>query len=85
MKHLLNQVIVVDVDSPYVFVGTLTMVNDSTVTLEDADVHDLRDSKTTRERYLLDTRRDGVRANRRQVMLQQRQIVSVSALVDVLE
>lgn len=85
MEHLLNQIIVVDVESPYVFVGKLTMVSEKTVTLKDVDVHDLRDSNTTRERYILDTRRDGVRVNRREVFVQQSHIVSMSSLADILD
>ena len=85
MDELLKQTVVVDVESLYVYVGDLANVNDKTVTLENADVHDLRDSKTTRERYVLDVRRDGVHANRTRVLIQRRQIVSISALRDVVE
>lgn len=85
MEELINKVVVVDVESPYVFVGTLITVTEKTLTLDHADVHDLRDSNTTRERYLLDSRRDGVRANRHRVYIHQRQVVSVSELDDVIE
>ena len=85
MEELLNKVIVVDVVSPYVFVGTLVTCSEKTLTLSNADVHDLRDSNTTRERYLLDSRRDGVRANRHRVFVQQCQIVRISELDDIIE
>ncbi|MEQ9407873.1 MAG: hypothetical protein RIK87_09095 [Fuerstiella sp.] len=85
MQEFLNQTVVIDVESLFVFVGTLTDISEQTVTLRDVDVHDLRDSKTTRERYVLDSRRDGVRVNRRRVQILRQQVVSISALEDVLE
>ena len=85
MEELIDQVVVVDVEALFVYVGRLTSISDKTVTLADVDVHDLRDSKTTRERYILDSRSHGVRANRARVFIQRQQIVSVSVLDDVLE
>ena len=85
MDELCQQIVVLDVESMFVYVGTLVSATDKTVTLENADVHDLRDSETTRERYVLDTKTDGVRANRKRVLVQRSQVVSISALSDVLE
>ena len=85
MDELRQQIVVLDVESMFVYVGTLVSATDKTVTLENADVHDLRDSETTRERYVLDTKIDGVRANRKRVLVQRSQVVSISALSDVLE
>ena len=85
METLLGQIVVTDVESLFVFIGTLSSINNKTVVMEDVDVHDLRDSKTTRERYVLDSRRDGVRANRKRVYIQRDQVVSISALSDVLD
>ena len=85
MEDYLNEVIVVDVEPMFVYVGTLTAVSEKSAKLTDADVHDLRDSETTRERYLLDSRIHGVRSNRKEVIIRMEQIVSVSRLADVLE
>ena len=85
MEELINEIVVLDVESPYVYIGRLIAVSDKTVTLEDADVHDLRDSETTRERYILDSRIHGVGANRQRVMVRLEQVVSLSALRDVVE
>jgi len=85
MDQLLNQNVVVDVESMYVFLGKLVDVNDKTLTLTDADVHDLRDSNTTRERYVLDSKLHGIRTNRDRVLIQRSGVVSVSALDDVVE
>ena len=85
MDDLIGQDVVLDVEAMFVYVGTLSRVNDKTIILENADVHDLRDSATTRERYVLDSKMHGIRANRKSVMVQRSQIVSVSALADVLD
>ncbi len=85
MEDLVDQIVVVDVEALFVYIGTLSAVNDKSVTLQDVDVHDLRDSKTTRERYVLDSRSHGVRTNRKRVFIQRQQVVSISALDDVIE
>ncbi len=81
----MNEFVVIDVQSQFVYVGELADVSDKTVMLNNADVHDLRDSKTTREVYVLDTKLHGIRANRKKVMVARNQVVSISLLDDVLE
>jgi hypothetical protein len=81
----LNSAVVLDLASPYVVLGTVTAVNGLFVTLADADVHDLRDSKTTRELYVLEARRHGIRSNRQQTSVRINEIVSLSRLDDVIE
>lgn len=84
IPELVNSEVVVDVVSSYVYTGTLEAVNEHYLVLTNADVHDLRDSNTTRERYILESRKHGVRANRTRVLIRIDQIVSLSALSDVL-
>ena len=83
--HFLNREVVVDVEAMYVYIGEVENVSDKTVTLINADVHDLRDSETTRERYVLDTKLHGVRANRQRVLVSRTQVLSMSLLEDILE
>lgn len=85
MQQFIGEDVVIDVESQYVFLGRLTDVRPGWVTLRQADVHDLRDSKTTRELYVLDSRTDGIRVNRKEVVLPSDQIVSISLLEDVIE
>ena len=84
IEQLLGQVVVVDVKSPWVYIGTLRAWEREYLVLEQVDAHDLRDSPTTREKYVLDTRVHGVRANRRRVWLRAEEVVAVSLLEDVL-
>jgi len=85
VEQFLGQDVVIDVESQYVFLGRLADVRPGFLTLKQADVHDLRDSKTTRELYVLDSRTDGIRVNRKQVVIPSEQIVSISRLDDVIE
>ena len=85
IEELLGRVVVLDVSSPYVYVGTLTGHDPLYLVLQDADVHDLRDTKTNREIYVLDSKRHGVRANRSRVLVRRHEVVSLSALDDVLD
>lgn len=77
--------VVLDVSSPFVYIGTLSGYTRHSLTLENADVHDLRDTSTTRELYVLDARRHGFNGNRKRVVVRVSEIVSVSALEDVIE
>lgn len=84
LETLIGREVVVDVASPYVYLGRLTGYDHKYVILEQADVHDMRDSTTTRENYIVDSRRYGIRANREKVYVRVGDIVSVSALDDVM-
>ncbi|RMG40068.1 MAG: hypothetical protein D6725_04190 [Planctomycetota bacterium] len=83
--ELIGRNVVVDAASQYVYVGRLTRVEEQFLLLEDADVHDLRDTSTTRELYVLDSKRHGIRANRRRVWIRRDELVSISLLDDVME
>lgn len=81
---LLGQEVVIDAASPFVYLGKLVGQDERYLVLEEADVHDLRDTNTTRELYVLDSRRHGIRANRGRVLVRQQDVVSISALADVM-
>jgi len=82
---LLSREVVLDMVSQYVILGTLTGYDDRYLVLEKADVHDLRDTSTTREIYVLDSHRFGIRSNRSRVLIKIDEIVSLSVLAEVLE
>ncbi|MEZ6067044.1 MAG: hypothetical protein R3B90_15395 [Planctomycetaceae bacterium] len=81
----LGDVVVLDVAAPFVYLGTLQAVGPRYLTLTEADAHDLRDSTTTRDLYVLDARKHGVSGNRRQVLVSREQVISLSRLADVQE
>ncbi len=85
LEELVGHVIVADVKDPHLFIGTLSRVGQSVLVLTDADVHFCGDSLTTTELYLVETRKNGVRPNRREVYVLRSEVVSISRLEDVIE
>ena len=85
LSAYLGREVVVDVISEFVFVGTLVGEDDRYMILDNADVHDLRDTRTNRELYVLDSRIHGPRVNRRRGLVARNQVVCLSLLEDVIE
>lgn len=81
---LMGQVVVIDLASPFVYLGRLVDASEHFLVLEEADAHDLRDTSTTRERYVLQSRLHGIRANRQQVWIRMGEVVGISRLDDVI-
>lgn len=82
-EHLFGQEVVLDLSSPYVYLGRLVERQGDFLLLSDADVHDLRDTATTREKYVLAARGHGINANRRWAWVSRSQIVGISRLDDI--
>ncbi|MAT14508.1 MAG: hypothetical protein CMJ46_04475 [Planctomyces sp.] len=85
LDSLMNHEVVIDVKSRYVYLGHLIDYDEHYLVLKQADVHDLRDSSTTRELYVLDSRRHGYPYNRERVLLRREEAISISKLSDVRE
>ena len=79
-----GRTVVLDMTSRHVFLGVLAEVHPDHVVLDTVDVHDLRDTGTTKDLYVMETARHGVRENRRRVRVSRCEIVAVSALEDVI-
>ncbi len=84
LAKLKGREVVLDLQSTYVVLGTLAGEDHRYVILKEADVHDLRDTTTTRDAYVLDARRHGIQPNRKRVLIRHTEIVTLSALEDVL-
>lgn len=84
LDHLIGEVVVLDADGPYLFIGTLRAVGGEVVVLDDADVHYRYDSPCTSERYVLKAARQGLRANRAVAYVMRGKVVGISRLSDVL-
>lgn len=83
LNSLLHLEVVVDLSSQFVVLGTLREAGGRYLVLEDADVHDLRDTTTNREQYVVEARRHGIQANRKWTRLRQEEVVCISKLEDV--
>src|SRR5690606_41751075 len=84
ISALAGREVVLDVASPFVYLGRLAGGDEKYLMLEDADVHDLRDTATTREEYVIAARRHGIAPNRTRVFVRVADVVSISALDDVI-
>ncbi|MDB5311944.1 MAG: hypothetical protein JWO38_6146 [Gemmataceae bacterium] len=85
LDQLLNQRVVVDLSSAFVCLGKLTRYDDHFLELKNADVHDLRDTDTTRENYVAESVATGIKRNRKQVLIRRDQMVAISVLEDVVD
>ena len=85
VEEMLGQKVVVDLRSPYVCLGTLQRADEHFFELRNADLHDFRDTETTRENYVAESRATGIKRNRRRVLLVRGEIIAVSRLEDVVD
>jgi small nuclear ribonucleoprotein (snRNP)-like protein len=85
LAGLVGQVVVVDLGPTYVCIGTLVGFDAAFLDLKDADLHDFRDSTATREVYVYDSVRLGIRRNRARVLVRRDEVVAVTRFADISE
>jgi hypothetical protein len=85
LDSLIGAVVVIDLSSPYVCLGELVAVDPQFFELRNADLHDFRDSPATREVYVYDSVRLGVRRNRSRVLVSRAEVVAITRVTDVAE
>jgi hypothetical protein len=83
LEELIGERVVIDLSSPFVCLGTLVRVDPLFVELKNADLHDLRDTDSNRETYVVGSRMTGINRNRRRVLVVRNEIVGVARLDDV--
>ena len=83
LDEFLNEKVVVDLKSPFVCLGTLVRIDEQFLELKGADLHDLRDTDTSRENYVAASVATGIKRNRKRVLLVRADVVAVSRLEDV--
>ncbi len=80
----IGRLVVVDTATSYVYVGTLAEVKEHFVVLKDVDAHDRSEGLATKEKYVMDAKRFGVKPNRKEVSVRKVQVVSLSLLDDII-
>lgn len=83
LPQWVGETVVVDLAGPFVCIGTLAAVDSGFLTLTDVDFHDLRDSNATRESYVIDSRRVGIRRNRSKALVKLTEVVAVTRFEDI--
>jgi small nuclear ribonucleoprotein (snRNP)-like protein len=85
IEEFLNQRVVIDLRSQFVCLGTLHRIDEIFLELRNADMHDLRDSDTTRENYVAESLATGIKRNRRRLLLVRAEMVAIARMDDVVE
>ena len=85
INEMLGQTVVVDMRSPYVCMGQLSRIDEQVLELRDADLHDMRDTVTTRENYIAASYATGIKRNRKRVLLMRDDVVAISRLEDFVD
>ena len=85
LDDLIGQTVVIDLRSEFVCLGTLVGLDAGFLDLIDADFHDLRDSAATREIYVYDSHRVGIRRNRARVLIRRDEVVAITRFGDISE
>jgi small nuclear ribonucleoprotein (snRNP)-like protein len=85
LADLIGQTVVIDLRSEFVCLGTLVGLDPAFLEVVDADLHDLRDSPATREIYVYDSLRLGIRRNRARLLIRRDEIVAIGRFRDISE
>lgn len=80
---LIGEKVVLDLRSSYVCLGTLVRADETYYELKNADLHDLRDTETSRENYVVESRDTGIKRNRKRVLVVRADVVALARLDDV--
>ena len=83
LEKLIGEIVVIDMRSTFVCLGTLKQVTPDMLELRNVDLHDLRDTETTRENYVADSAATGIKRNRKRLWLMRAEIVAIGRLKDV--
>ncbi len=76
-------VVVVDLDEQFLVLGTLRSISAEHLGFTDADLHDHRESNSTKEVYVIESRSLGVRVNRQRLDIPLTRMIAISRLDDV--
>jgi len=83
LDEFLNREVVLDFRSEFVCLGTLKSYTTETFELKNADLHDLRDTDTSRENYVAASLATGIKRNRKRLVVFRSEVVAISRLDEV--
>jgi small nuclear ribonucleoprotein (snRNP)-like protein len=85
LQDLIGQKVVIDLRGPFVCLGRLVAFDAGFLDVHDADLHDLRDTQTTRENYIVSSKRTGIKANRKRTLIAREEMIAISRFKDVID
>lgn len=83
LEQLIGREVVLDTAGPITYLGTLTEIRPDGFWLRDADFRDKSEGHVTKERYVCEAKKNGIRANRKRIFVLAEAVISCSALEDV--
>ena len=85
LDDFIGQKVVIDLRSTFVCLGTLVRADELYFELKNADVHDLRDTDTSRENYVAESKATGIKRNRKRLLLMRAEVVAIARLEEVVD
>ncbi len=82
-SRYVGEKVIVDTNSQFVYLGTLKEIKDHFLVMTEVDAHDRNEGPSTKEQYIMDTKRFGIQANRREVSVRKELVVSISRFDDI--
>ncbi len=76
--------VVLDTRGALLYIGRLHEISGDAAVLRDVDAHDMTDSRTSKEVYTLESRKFGIKANRKEARVLLSEIIGMSRLEDVI-
>ena len=84
-EQFLNRKVVIDFRAEFVCLGTLKSIGPHFLELKNADLHDLRDTDTSRENYIAACVITGIKRNRKRILIARAEIVAIADFEDIVE
>ena len=85
LQGFVGEDVVLDTRGELLYIGRLKEVLSHFLVLADADVHDMVESRSSKELYVMDAAKHGVKRNRASVHVRKSQVISLSLLADVIQ
>ena len=83
LEEMIGERVVIDLRSPFVCLGTLLRFDEHFLELKNAELHDLRDTDTTRENYVAASHETGIKRNRKRMLVLRTEMVAIARLAEV--
>ena len=85
LESFVGQKVVIDLRSTYVCLGTLISFGEKFLEMKNVDIHDLRDTQTSRENYIAASVATGIKRNRKLALINRDDLVAISLLADFVD
>lgn len=85
LDEMIDCKVVLDLGSSYLCLGRFVRYDEHFIELKNADLHDLRDTETTRELYVAESVATGIKRNRKRVLVRRSDVIAISLLDDVVD